>query len=142
MLGPKETTMTDDTNPFGTFQPQPGPTFEDSKPVNQPATEVEVASPKRRSRRSKATPAAPLRRSSAKAAEPTPRRKYTRRQVAAASPIVAPAIVKPKRFGVTARELQLMRGLSDEEMQVIVNVLSMPQANLSRLAAVLQALSE
>jgi hypothetical protein len=62
--------------------------------------------------------------------------------VAAASPIVAPAIVKPKRFGVTARELQLMRGLSDEEMQVIVNVLSMPQANLSRLAAVLQALSE
>ncbi len=129
--------MDNDTNPFGTFQPQPGPTFEDAQKANaaqaaQAAIPPSTAesSPPRRLRSSKRWAAAPTPASSAKTTEPaaTPRRKYTRK--ATTQP------VRPSTGILPPTKLQVVNEL-DIVMQ-IVDTLSHydPKSKARILAAV------
>ena len=122
--------MDDTNNPFGTFQPQPAPTFE---PVQTSATTgpTQVAnsepSPKRKSRRSKRTAAAPTTASSAK-----PKRKYTRQ----AKPAAATAKAEPS---VSLEALVLFRNLSEPEYNAVRALMKLGPDSTARIFAALQA---
>ena len=123
----------DNDTPFGTFQPQPGPTFDEEKPVETPA-----ASPKRKSTRSKPTPAAPSRRSSVPAAKAAPRRKYTRR-TPVASPVHPDAARSP---AYVAMALSAILELDAVNQNIIRQILGMKGADLVRLGETLIKLAK
>ena len=97
--------MDNDTNPFGTFQPQPGPTFETGDPQPKPTLPAEP-SPPRKSRRSRRGAAAPTPASSAKTAKSAtaPRRKYTRK----ASTPVTDTVIRDVLNSTSQSELELV----------------------------------
>ena len=123
--------MTDDTNPFGTFQPQPGPTFEDVKPDGTNRTVTTEPSPTRKSRRSRRTAAAPSRPSSEPKAD-KPKRKYTRKAAALA------AVSPQAPLGLSMDAIAAIRLLSEEEYAVMKALLKLGPTAAVRIGNAIQ----
>lgn len=114
----------DNENPFGTFQPEPQPIFENPTSSAAPADK-----PRRKyTRKAKAAPTTP--------AEKPTKRKYARR---ATDPAPAAAPRNAAR-AFTPDMLVALVGLSESEMGVIARIFQMPGVDLARIGKALQKL--